>query len=486
VQIANGRFTNPPRADIIFPMSMPGFAPRSAGPWRALAVVVVSLLVAPATAHAIGETITDVKVMDNQRTEESTVRSIAGLANGEVLEVDTLDKVRERLNTAGLFSDVNVWWEPHNEGVRVNISVKDKFPWAPVPTGSWSANNKSLGLLFVHGNLFGRGKQLAIGGRIATVDSGAVIAYRDPALFGSWIYWQMQAQIQRQVIPEYLNEGLDPMGNSITLGNPYLLRETHLLGYGIEPALGIAWLRRVKTQVSWRLEKVNNDGSFDPADAITTPATQGGVLGIGRASLTFDFRAREFAVMRGAALYMGFDLSNSSFKSDYNFWRAGASWEQGVRFFKQHNFIYYGAVNVGHNLPFWLENTGGGPSLRGYLFQQFRGDTGVYGKAEYHFPLFSIRSLDFRALAFYDVAAVWFREDPPTMMNGAFYQRETFDQRTFSGDTNFGFSWKNNVHNDVGGGLRFFLRSVAVPLLGFDAGYGIEANTWRFMVVVGA
>ena len=45
-----------------------------------------------------------------------------------------------------------------------NIAVKDKFPWAPVPTGSWSANNKSFGLLFVHGNLFGRGKQLLIGG----------------------------------------------------------------------------------------------------------------------------------------------------------------------------------------------------------------------------------------------------------------------------------------------------------------------------------
>jgi outer membrane protein assembly factor BamA len=465
---------------MLFPMSKPGFAPRSGGRWRALAVVVVCLLV-PAVAHALGETIVDVKVMDNQRTEESTVRSIAGVANGEVLEADTLDKVRERLNTAGLFSDVNVWWEPHNEGVRVNISVKDKFPWAPVPTGSWSANNKSLGLLFVHGNLFGRGKQLAIGGRIATVDSGAVIAYRDPALFGSWIYWQMQAQIQRQVIPEY-----DNYGTGIVLADPILIRETTLLGYGIEPAVGIAWLRRVKTQVSWRLEQVNNDGSKDASDVATTSATKGGLLGIGRASLTFDFRAREFAVMRGAALYMGFDLSNRSFKSDFEFWRAGASWEQGIRFFKQHNFIYYGAVNVGHNLPFWLENTGGGPSLRGYLFQQFRGDTGVYGKVEYHFPLFSIGSLDFRGLAFYDTAAVWFREAPPTMMDGAFLVRDTFDQRTFSSETPFGFSWKNNIHNDVGGGLRFFLRSVAVPLVGVDAGYGLEAGNWRFMVVIGA
>jgi outer membrane protein assembly factor BamA len=464
-------------------MTQPGLKSRASSVCGAIALVGITLglLLVPATARAIGETITDIRVMDNQRTEESTVRSIAGVSQGEVLEIDTLDKVRERLNTAGLFSDVNVWWEPHNEGVRVNISVKDKFPWAPVPTGSWSANNKSLGVLFVHGNLFGRGKQLAIGGRIATVDSGAVIAYRDPALFGSWIYWQMQAQIQRQVIPEY-----DNYGPGIVLADPILIRETHLLGYGIEPALGIAWLRRVKTQVAWRLEKVKNQGSFDENDVATTDATQGGVLGIGRASLTFDFRAREFAVMRGAALYLGFDLSSPSFGSDFNFWRAGASWEQGVRFFRQHNLIYYGGANVGHNLPFWLENTGGGPNLRGYLFQQFRGDTAVFGKVEYHFPLFSIGSLDFRGLGFYDAAAVWFRETPPGMTVGSgFLQRDSIDARTFSPETQFGFS-RNSFHHDVGGGLRFFLRSVAVPLVGVDAGYGIEANNWRFLVVIGA
>ena len=163
----------------------------------------LGVALAASPALAVGEEITDVRVLGNQRTEESTVRSVAGISIGDTLEMDTLDMVRERLNTTGLFADVNVWWEQHKTGVRVNIAVKDKFPWAPVPTGSWSANNKSFGLLFVHGNLFGRGKQLLIGGQIATVDSGAALAYRDPSLFGSWIYWQLQGNVQRQNIPEY-------------------------------------------------------------------------------------------------------------------------------------------------------------------------------------------------------------------------------------------------------------------------------------------
>jgi outer membrane protein assembly factor BamA len=456
----------------------------------ALAVVVVGVLLAPARALAIGETITDVRVLDNQRTEESTVRSIAGVSNGDILQADTLDLVRERLATSGLFADVNVWWEPHGEGVRVNISVKDKFPWAPVPTASWSANNKSIGLVFVHGNLFGHGKQLAIGGRLATVDSGALIAYRDPAMFGSWIYWQIQGAIQRQVIPQYQNYGMDMAGNAIPLGNPLELNETHLLAYGFEGGLGVAWLRRVKTQVLWHLEQWNYNGTFDPTTGtrLAMDSTKGGVIGLLKASLTFDFRAREFAVMHGTALSAGLDYASPDFKSDFTYWRAGASWEHGIRFFRSCNLIYAVGANAGHNLPFWTENTAGGPNLRGYLFQQFRGDTQAGGKVEFHFPLFSISSLDFRALGFYDVNATWFRENPydptnPNFVNGV---RQTPDMRFFPADNAYGFSWKQSVHNDVGAGLRFFLRSVAVPLVGFDAGYGIEAQTWRFMLVIGA
>ncbi len=48
-----------------------------------------------------------------------------------------------------------------------------------------------------------------------------------------------------------------------------------------------------------------------------------------------------------------------------------------------------------------------------------------------------------------------------------------------------GFSPGRDIHNDVGAGLRFFLRSVAIPLIGFDAGYGIEARNWQFFLIIG-
>src|SRR6185295_2442283 len=164
---------------------------------------------------------------------------------------------------------------------------KDKFPWAPVPTASWSANNRSIGLLFVHGNLFGRGKQLLLGGRWAQVDSGAALAYRDPALLGSWAYWQVQGFVQQQTIPEYDRNDLVPLGP---------VRETHFASYGFEATLGVAWLRRVRTQIAWQLQQIGDVTSDIPSTSDTSmtmqtlPAARGAVVGMGKANLSFDFR----------------------------------------------------------------------------------------------------------------------------------------------------------------------------------------------------
>jgi outer membrane protein insertion porin family len=454
-------------------------------------------------AHAVGEIITDVRVLDNDRTDEATVRSIAGVTIGDTLEVDTLDTMRERLNTSGLFADVNVWWETFGAGVRVNISVKDKFPWAPVPIASWSSNNKSIGLVFVHGNLFGRGKQFLLGARYATIDSGATLAYRDPSLFGSWAYWQLLGVIQRQVIPEYQSYGDTPAGTPVSLSSPFEFRETRLFSYGFEPSVGVAWLRRVRTQVAWHLENFSyfstptgsDDPNNDPPHVSLPGTTNKGRIGVARASIAFDFRAREFAVMTGGSLGGSIDFASPDFGSDFTYWRLGAGYEQGIRFFHSHNLIFSVGGLTGHNLPFWAEATAGGPNLRGYLSQQFRGDTMANGKVEYHFPLFSMGSLDVRMLGFYDVAAVWFRElptAPPGTLtqpdaNGYTYViRNTADMRSFPTVLQQGFDVNRNVHNDVGAGLRFFLRSVAVPLVGIDFGYALESHGFQYLIVIGA
>lgn len=441
---------------------------------------VLCLLGAAARAHAVGEIITDIRVQNNNRTDEGTVRSIAGVNIGDELQTSTLEIVRERLHTSGLFADVNVYWEPWKDGVRVNIVIREKFPWAPVPTFSKSPGYWSAGLVIGHGNLFGRGKRGLIGGRVSNVDSGGLLVYDDPALFGSWLFYQVRGKFQRVEIPEYGNvEGLPQMP----------IRTTRLQGYGGEVNLGVAWFRKVRTSIGWSADRNQvRDTIVDPTLGVGVgPAAQDADRGILSGNVTFDFRAREHAVMYGNALSFSLDHATPRYGSDENirYWKASANYEQGVRFFRRHNLVFRVGGFAGENLPLWAENSAGGSNLRGFLYRQFSGDSHLRSQAEYHFPLFSIKKLDLRALVFNDTAAIWWRKLPAEL--GNMYEMRT-DGRQFLPPNLLvpGLDPRRDVHSSVGVGIRFYLRSVAVPLVGIDLGYGFGERTVRPLIVIGA
>jgi outer membrane protein insertion porin family len=455
---------------------------------RALAI---TCLLLSTRALAQEEMITDVRVMNSVRTDEGTVRSIAGVSIGDALHSDTLDIARERLHTSGLFADVNVYWEPHRDGVRVVIIVTEKFPWAPVPTFSYSPGNLSAGGVIAHGNLFGRGKRGLIGGRWSNVDSGLLVAYDDPAFFGSWGFFTLKGKFQSQSIPEYSNAQLPDMPLSP-------LRNTLLRSYGFEASAGIAWFRKIRTSFGWNIDKTevrwstaNLDNPYaaaalgDPTPIAAKSARRGNM----NANLTFDFRARQHAIMYGNALGFGAEYASTGWGSEASlwYWKASASYEHGIRFFRQHNLIVRAGCFVGENLPLWSENSAGGTNLRGYLYRQFQGDTHLRTQVEYHFPLFSIGSLDVRSLVFSDAAAIWFRQlpdvDPAT---GTYFQRDDGRQFLPPGYLLQGFRANRDIHTSAGAGLRFYLRTVAVPLVGVDVGNGLGTKDVRVILVVGA
>jgi outer membrane protein insertion porin family len=464
--------------------------------WPIFPILLVGIALCLSATHAwaLGETITDVRVRGAARTDEETVRSIAGVSIGESLQTDTLDLVRERLHTAGLFSDVNVYWEPFQDGVRINIVITEKFPWAPLPTFSYSPGNISGGLFVGHGNLFGRGKRGAIGGRISNVDSGALAFYEDPAVFGSWVFFNLKGKFQLQVIPEYSNCYADcnSAHENMELAP---MRNTKLRSYGGEINVGVAWLRKVRTSVGWTFDK--NDVLWSAPDsanaysvavgdvAAAESARRGSING----NVTFDFRARQHAVMYGNSLGFSLDLGNTTWGSDrkLNYWKASTNYEHGIRFFRRHNLIVRAGGNAGDNLPLWSENSAGGTNLRGYLYRQFQGDTHIRTSVEYHFPLFSLWGLDVRGLIFNDTAAIWNRKLPEMNLGQtAYLPREDGRQFLPPEYLRKGFIFDQDTHSSAGAGIRFYLRSVAVPLVGLDVGYGLgTSEPPRIILVMG-
>ena len=451
-----------------------------------LAALAVSLSAAP--AWAMDEVITDVRVLNAVRTDEETVRSIAGISIGQLLRPDTLDIMRERLHSSGLFADVNVYWEPFQDGVRVNIVVKEKFPWAPLPTFSYSPGNISAGALIAHGNLFGRGKRGVIGGRVSNVDSGALVAYDDPAVWQTWIFFTIKGKFQLQIIPEYSNDYADLPGLPLSP-----LRNTKLRSYGGEVNAGVAWFRKVRTSVGWILDQndvlwsaPNLSNSYAIVDA--PAAATSGRRGAATANVTFDFRARQHAVMYGNALGFTLEVGGTRWGGDdkLTYWKASTAYEHGIRFFRRHNLIVRAGGTAGDNLPLWAENSAGGTNLRGYLYRQFQGDTHLRTQVEYHFPLFSLWDLDVRGLVFNDAAAIWFRKLPPQTLDGTAYELRS-DGRQFLPPSllHQGFQLREDLHSSAGAGLRFYLRTVAMPLVGLDVGNGLGTKDVRVILVLG-
>src|SRR5262249_12874663 len=116
------------------------------------------------------------------------------------------------------------------------------------------------------------------------------------------------------------------------------------------------------------------------------------------------------------------------------------------------NFSVRGQAGVEYatgsgGIPITKEFTLGGTDLRGYITREFRGDTTASAQNEAIVPITHFWQLKVRADFFYDV--------------GLFYRREAG-------------SGQNDFPRGVGGGLRFYLKQLAIPVMGVDVGYGVE------------
>src|SRR5205823_5273262 len=90
----------------------------------------------------------DIRVYENTKTATGTVVDLSGIDVGDEFTPDQLESVKSRLVNSGLFSDVNVYYEPFEDGIRLNLIARDKFAWFAAPTFSASDGNVGGGVAF--------------------------------------------------------------------------------------------------------------------------------------------------------------------------------------------------------------------------------------------------------------------------------------------------------------------------------------------------
>jgi outer membrane protein insertion porin family len=449
---------------------------------RFQSLIVVFVVAFVTTGVASADKIRQIVVEDNAKTTDDTVLYIANIEKGDDWNEDVKAAVTVELVSSGLFKEIDIFSEPHPKGgTKVTIVAKDKHSWVIAPTFYNQPTNKGGGLGFGENNLFGQNKKLLLYGQVATGDSFFVAAYIDPSIGGTAFNWAFDIFLQNQRVLEYAipTEFLDA---------PDAVRQTKLRYLNAGGKLGVTLFRSLSLNARLRGAKVFygkptlKDGALidevSPGELEVLPPGEEGYDVSTEITLKYDRRANWYGISSGDKYQLQYQQALPDLGSDFDYSTASLSYVRARRYYERHNLVLKSGASYGDNLPFQREFTAGGTALRGYKGAQFRGDINVGFNAEYSVHIFSmpfplLERLAVRGLVFADSRYTTFqKKNDNTQRN---YLPGTFDDRSRTAP----------FKNAVGLGTRFFARSIVLPLLGLDVGYGLESGAIEVYFAIG-
>jgi outer membrane protein insertion porin family len=455
---------------------------------RAIAACVLVGL-GPRLADA--EKIKEIVVEETSKTTKDTVLLIADVDVGDEFSFALLEEIRVRLVSSDLFTSVELFSEPVPGGVRITILAPEKHSWVVAPTFYNQPGNRGAGFGFAEANVWGENKKLLLYGQYATADSFFIAGYVDPSIRGTPFKWQIDTFLRREDVTEYSI----PASLSDTAILPVRTSTLRYLNGGIK--FGVNLFRGVSLDVRLRGAHVKftearlADG-VTCADAVhpddvsaeaqrcsetNRNAPEPGDEGIDVSSdwsLQIDRWANWYGIHTGFKLRASYEQAEPALGSDFDYWYAGLSGQRGSRghLLANDNLIVKIGVGFGADIPFQHEYTSGGVGLRGFRNREFRGDFKAKSTVEYSIPMVTIGSLSFRALAFYDTAYTDYLDRE--------IAADTFRRYLPDPASRLG-PWRNGF----GGGVRVYFRSIVIPLLGFDVGYGLPGGETRTYFAIG-
>jgi outer membrane protein insertion porin family len=403
------------------------------------------------------------RVRGDSKLTERTLAYLAHVREGDSVGAGDIPQLEKDLLSSELFESVHVTLEQRDDGAVVVATLDDKHSWIVAPTIYFLGGQYSFGAGFAENNLRGEDKKLLLYGQIGNHDSLFYGAFLDPILLGSKWTLRLDTYLYRRVIDEYANPIDDPTNFDIARSSTtHYIGGGALLGYTFKWWL-IADFRLRGAYVYFR------DAHAPDGTPLAEPEKDGRDFSA-QARLTLDKRYHRFGVTWGPYLYLILDKSIPGL-DEYGYFqtllRAYYSW----RFFEEHQLELRTHLNFGTTLPFHEELLLGGViDLRGYSQTQFVGDTRAMFRVEYSVPITKWKFFAFRAIGFFDGGFI-----------GWYHQRDD-PMRDYLPNQTHGTHW---VRTDVGAGLRVYVKSVVLPLLGFDVARGLEGKHTEVYFEVG-
>jgi outer membrane protein insertion porin family len=404
------------------------------------------------------------RVRGASKLTERTLGWIAHVDLGEMISDDKIPEIEAALMSSELFKSVVVTLEPSTDpdGVLVVATLDDKMSWIAAPTVFILPSHYSVGAGYAESNLGGENKKMLLYAQYGNLTSLILGTFLDPAVHGSKWETRFDVYLLHQITDEYSN--VDPRSFAIEReSTETFLDAGALVGYRF------AWWLVGETRLRGAYVYFRDTNAADAAKTpVAAPQSDGWDVTV-QGILTLDHRSHHFGVTWGPYVQLQLEASIPGIDS-YGYQtiksRAYYSW----KFFEEHELEIRTRFQAGRRLPFHEDITLGGASdLRGYSVDQFRGDLATMARAEYSVPIYKYNLFAFRAIGFYDMGYV---------RRGA----EDLPGRDYLADQPPGTSW---FRSDVGAGLRLYVSTIVLPLLGFDIAYGVEAHALEYYFELG-
>lgn len=414
--------------------------------------IVVGLIVIASVARADDKRpIVGFQVKGDSKVTDTTLGYLAHVHVGDPVGPDDLPRLEEALVSSELFEAVAVALEDAPGGYTVVATVDDKLSWIIGPTVYFLPSNRAIGVGFAENDFRGHDQKILLYGQLGTKTSILFGTFLDPSYHGTKLQYRADIYLERRQVDEYANATRTDFTIARTTEETFL-----------DAGMLVGWQFKwwLVADARLRTAYVYFHDALDPLTntPLTKPQQDGWDTTL-QARLTLDHRIHNFGVTSGPFAQLLVEPSVPGLDT-YGYvnsqLRAYYSWV----FLCEHQFELRAIGQFGYHLPVHEDNALGGVSdLRGYVGDQFRGDQlGVF-RAEYSVPMFKVWKLKFRALGFYDTGITAFefpRADRAYLPNQL--------DRTW-------------IRNDVGVGIRAYVKAVVLPLLGIDLGYGIEGHS---------
>jgi outer membrane protein assembly factor BamA len=397
------------------------------------------------------------------------------LQPGEPVDLAALSGAQQRLLESDLFSSVRVFIElPASELLRQMYLDQNVYPveivvegvgkqsWFIFPTASFGSDDWAGGVVYANQNLLARDVELVSAGQIGQSRSYVFVGYRNPLIAGAPITYGMSALYRREQIRLFAN-------HSMVLQVPTTVA-------GGEGQIG--WVLSAHTRAfigaSARYQAVY------PAEGLALGATplpynaRRGRIFLLQFQFQYDSTRAEEGLRQGILVLIKNEISDRYWESDFDY----SKFESRLEMYGRYRWNYPSLIlktvfdypTSDHGVPITEELRIGGSNLRGYLTNEFHGDTLFGAQIEDQAVLLRLR-LPWTRVRFNIAAAIFV--DAATLLERHSGGTTVPPLDTLPTPVR---SKLNDIHASVGTGVRFILPGVVIPALKLDVGYGIDVH----------